>query len=438
MTDPFERERAFILNCSFKEEIPVPQLDFDWEFILKESIRHGVAPLIYETLRWEGKFFSPIHQGLEALYYATASKNLHLLRVAGETVRSLKEGGVRALPLKGVSLVERRYGNIALRPFEDIDLLIQKRDFSRARRVLEELDYHPPDYLLPDRFYLDYHFHLPFIKEKPKQVYLELHWDFTDRYMLFTPDMDAVWSRASEVLHPEDELIYLAMHLEKHGYLNKLLFKKKEKEAVAFIFNPLSGNRLIWFVDLRLFLNHLKNQLIWENITEIARQWGARETLGSALFLLEALTGSRGLYGLPCKPKEKLTLTETFLYRAAFRERGSRSMAALLKMDSTTQFRPIRIFDFVHYLFPPGDYLRRCYHYRRPLAMLFYRGYHLIRCSTRDLLRPLTILWIVLIKELYRRGGRFLGKRGGITRRGQDATKSEARISKSTRPKDLT
>jgi hypothetical protein len=409
MTDPFTREHSLIVTSCFQSQSghsPLPA-DLNWSYILEVSVRHGVAPLLYDALREVKTIPQTVRRGLEAHYYGTASKNLLLLREAGAVVGRLEQSGIRAIPVKGASLAERVYPNLALRPFEDIDLLIAKNDFSRAREVLRDMAYQSPAYLLPDRFYLDHHFHLPLIKEKPTKVYLELHWGFTDRFMLFTPDMGAVFARASKVLAPEDELIYLAMHLEKHGYLNQLLFKKGQKEgAVGFLFNPLSGNRLIWFMDLRLILKSFKDRLNWQDILKRCDQWGVRESLGSALFLLKTLGLDGDLSPVTTPQSRSLTLTERLLQGAALGGKNSTFLDPLLKMDSKTQFRPIRILDLFRYISPPTGYLKRQYHYRSFLATPFYRGYHALRCLYRDLFQVTAVMLVVLTKKFFRKTGR--------------------------------
>jgi hypothetical protein len=265
--------------------------DLDWDYILKESIRHGVAPLVYNNLKEIDSLRSlqvpnEILSNFEGIYHATAYKNVTLLEESKRIIRALNEKGINAVPIKGASLAERIYKNIALRPFKDIDLLIRKADLPGARMVLEDLGFRSPQYLLPDSFYLRNHFNIPFIKHGPIKTYLEIHWGFTDRYMLYTPDMEAVWSEVpsgretSAYLSIEDELVYLAMHLEMHGYLNKAFLRFTQDRAgdgkvKDFILDPISENRLIWFVDLWLMLNAYRDKLNWDRIFEKSALWGA-------------------------------------------------------------------------------------------------------------------------------------------------------------------
>src|SRR5260370_38643204 len=49
--------------------------------------------------------------------------------------------GIQVLPFKGPTLAMAAYGNLALRQFTDLDLLIRKEDVLRARGILLENGY---------------------------------------------------------------------------------------------------------------------------------------------------------------------------------------------------------------------------------------------------------------------------------------------------------
>ena len=430
------KERDFIIASSFSPYLSSTShrpswrgrgegRRLDWDYILKESIRHGVAPLIYDNLK---DIDSPVFNtgslqvpkkvlsSFEGIYHATAYKTVTLIEESKRIIRALNEKGINAVPIKGASLAEKIYKNIALRPFKDIDLLIRKADLPGARMVLEDLGFRSPSYLLPDSFYLRNHFNIPFIKHGPIKTYLEIHWGFTDRYMLYTPDMEAVWSEVpsgretSAYLSIEDELVYLAMHLEMHGYLNKAFLRFTQDRAgdgkvKEFVLDPISENRLIWFVDLCLMLNAYRDKLNWDRIFEKSALWGARESLLSALSILRSLGLENGIpdinhlrsrllrrpdiIGTPrndeikchCELQVKqsrfLSLNLVF-YKLITGKRGSKFIRLLLKKGSKTQFRPIRLFDLLRYYFPPSDYIRRYYKVGQ-VATCPYWTYHSLK-----------------------------------------------------------
>ncbi len=73
--------------------------------------------------------------------------------VAGfeEARRALQDAGIPVLLLKGFVLADRLYGGLGARPQHDIDLLVRRRQFASARRVLQRLGFEDSDHDLHSR-----------------------------------------------------------------------------------------------------------------------------------------------------------------------------------------------------------------------------------------------------------------------------------------------
>lgn len=117
----------------------------DWHAFLELATRHRVRPLVYKTLRatcWEH-----IPADVQAEWEKTFL--LHMggsLLLAGELLRVATEFKAAEIPvaaMKGAALAAMAYGDLALREYEDIDLLIEEADFARAVDLLERLGYQP-------------------------------------------------------------------------------------------------------------------------------------------------------------------------------------------------------------------------------------------------------------------------------------------------------
>src|SRR4029079_18015131 len=70
-------------------------------------------------------------------------RNLYL---TGELARILKmfaDQAIPALPFKGPLLAQQAYGNLGLRVFQDLDLLIRPRDVARTLAMLASEGYSP-------------------------------------------------------------------------------------------------------------------------------------------------------------------------------------------------------------------------------------------------------------------------------------------------------
>src|SRR4029079_14034760 len=127
---------------------------------------------------------------------------------------------------KGPLLSQMAYGEISLRQDGDLDLLINRREFTQARLLLESLGYEMTPRLTPAQLtsHLSNHCEIQFIRDDWLTV-VDLHWDVAPRSFVFGVKADEVMSRLQsvslagttvETFGAEDLLLYQAMHGAKH------------------------------------------------------------------------------------------------------------------------------------------------------------------------------------------------------------------------------
>lgn len=271
----------------------------NWDYLLKTAYNHGVAPLLYNNLKkTKSKDIVPKDtiKSLEAIYYATAFNNMQLLKETGKVLNSFNYAKIKVISFKGPSLVKIIYKNPALRPFLDIDLLISKDDLPKVIDILKDMGYSLPEYLLPLELYTKYHFHLLFIKKNGHQTNLEIHWDLKDNFKYPPMGIMEIWRDARQVeisgapamiMAPEDLLIYLCHHIDRHGYMNR--FINTQQDCYSFILNELSWNRLIWFVDVYEVIKYYGKRINWMNLIEKSNRWDKNGSVASSLHLTNQL-----------------------------------------------------------------------------------------------------------------------------------------------------
>lgn len=203
-----------------------------WENFISRAKFLGIAPNCYLHLKqFKDEVPSHIQERLQELFAKNAAQNTRLWSSLKEILRSFNQAQIDAIPLKGPYLSEALYANIGLRSSSDIDLLIRKQDFGRAKDVLATLGYAPVR-LIPytEKFSLDYRRHEQFIASDPSKhmPLIELHWNF----YITSPreyDMTSVWKydipeKIDDVsflsLPPTLTLLHLAINLRLHGFLN--------------------------------------------------------------------------------------------------------------------------------------------------------------------------------------------------------------------------
>lgn len=251
----------------------------DWDVLMVLAQRHGVLPLLH----WHVQQTAP--DLLPAAWAEFAGREVQKVAVSnldltGELVRmvsALAERGITAVPYKGPVVASQLYGNLALRTFGDLDILVREREIAAAAAVLETLGYRatfgfdPADPRRPSApgQYAFLH------RERRRLV--ELHTEATLRYFPVRADFGEFWQRlrplplggaSVSTLAPEDLLLFLCVHGAKDFW-----------------------ERLVWIADVaQLARKH--PGLDWEAALARAERYGAgrivRLGLALALDLLEA------------------------------------------------------------------------------------------------------------------------------------------------------
>ena len=132
-----------------------------WEQIEQRAAREALTPLLYSLWRKQTWVPQSVLERWHRIYLHTAMRNT--LRLA-ELTRVLGGFGDIKIPvilLKGAALLKLLYGNVALRPMADLDLLVHLNDAPFALQLLESLGYvlrHPEERLCyPYRWWLGFH-----------------------------------------------------------------------------------------------------------------------------------------------------------------------------------------------------------------------------------------------------------------------------------------
>jgi len=246
-----------------------------WKLLSDLADRHGVAPLLYQTLAaFEIAVPADELRSLRDNYHRNVHKTLFLSRELIRILQYLSTLAVEAIPYKGLALAESMYGDIALRQSGDIDLLIRAQDLSRIIRAVGELGYTPHVTFseAEQRAYLKSGYELAFDGQAGPNL-LEIQWDLQPRFYAVDYDMSGIFQRAAATTiaghsattpAPEDLLMVLSLHAAKHVW-----------------------GRLIWLRDIVQIM--ALPSLDWSWIEVQARELGIARILGVTLLLAHSL-----------------------------------------------------------------------------------------------------------------------------------------------------
>jgi hypothetical protein len=304
-----------------------------------------MAPLLHHATRGQELVPSQVERDLRRDYFRTARRNMRLFHQLEQVLRQLVQHNIPTILLKGAALAKALYGNVAVRPMGDIDLLVGERDVPAALRTLTAMGYA----VVPPRAYRCEVILLPAGRTTAP---IELHWSlFVPFYYQHLLSPDWLWETAlpievgdtpARMLGPEAQLLHLCGHLTLHH---------GGGEAV----------RGLWLYDVARVIDRYGSGLDWDELLARAQTYGLLLSLQCVLprvsdvwqapiplHVLEQLDALR-----PSSHEERALATLTASHRSAFQ-------SFLSELATLPGYGPRLRFAWRN-LFPPPLYLREVY-----------------------------------------------------------------------------
>lgn len=287
----FAAEDQLILLCS-RTTLDVPaakrasqllRQPLDWDYILKASIAHGVAPLLRHglTLVTEAQALvpAPVRQELDGLYLNNTARNRRLYNVVREICSAFDRAGLSVIALKDLALAKSIFPDMALRPMGDLDLLIRREEYDQVAQCMASLGFRPvPSSDCP--YVMKYAWALHF-RRAADNVWvdvqwgvLQLEWDIYGEGN-FDFEIERLWHNAQpldvqdfQIKAPklEDMLFHLCMHLEGHHYAE-----------------------LILFCDIAELIRQKSGELDWNYLIALAKKYGVEASIYYTLYFTQQL-----------------------------------------------------------------------------------------------------------------------------------------------------
>jgi Uncharacterised nucleotidyltransferase len=267
------------------------QSELDWEYLLGLAEKHCVVPLLYQQLNESGVEQIPA-RALARLQAANHQNTNTTLLLTGELIKLVdlfSERGIPAVPIKGPTLAVRAYGDIGLRQFGDLDILVKPSDVDRIRELLTENAFTAHQTLTSSQQSALQRFDCSSNFISKQGVVLDVHWGLVDRHHGFGIDTEAFFERLEPVwvngrqlltLSSENLLLFLCLHGFTHFW-----------------------ERLRWICDVAALVSTSRT-IDWNRLLEIARENGVLRILLLGLWL------SHDLLAAPL-PEDILNAIET-------------------------------------------------------------------------------------------------------------------------------
>jgi hypothetical protein len=252
--------------------------NLDWDCVFDQAAENSVTPLLGRQMQAlpTGGVPAPV---LDRLKEVCRANTIRCLFLTAELIRIFDlfhSRGIQAIAYKGPALAMQAYGDMTLRQFEDIDIIVRQSDLPKANEVMLGLGYRPrfdwivssgvPSSIIPG----EYNY-----RDEKRRIMVELHTELTLRHFPEVPDLEDFSNRLTFVklndreiptFSVEDTLIVLSLHGTKDFW-----------------------ERLSWIADISELIQRYPN-LDWSVTIDRAKVLRAERMLHVALLLATNLT----------------------------------------------------------------------------------------------------------------------------------------------------
>ena len=251
-----------------------------WPRLVEMASGHGVMPLLYRAFRKNYASLVPaeVLSQFRLAYQNNTAWNLLLTGELQKITNRLESNGIPCVPYKGPALAAQLYGDIALRQFGDLDILVRRRDVLKSRDLIAAMGYEATTNLEGAQAMAFKQAYNEIIMVRGDgHVFLELQWEVVPWNFCFSLGELDIWSRRRpsvtkdmrfDALPPEELLLILCVHGAKDFWL-----------------------RLIWVCDV-VELIRLHPELNWKRLTGLANRTGGLRMLLVGLQLARDLFGT--------------------------------------------------------------------------------------------------------------------------------------------------
>ncbi len=185
----------------------------------------------------------------------------------------LQKKNIKLVPIKGPVLAVHAYKDLSLRPFSDLDILVQKENLTEVALTLLGLGYkceHPIE-ALTHPYILKKFVDITFSHPK-NNIIIELHWKLLKMASAELSCIQTLFKNSYTIhfqntdlnsLPLEEEFLYLCIHAAKHRF-----------------------ERIEWMNDLKLLCLEHQDTYDWERLFQIAKKEKSMSSLLLALSIL--------------------------------------------------------------------------------------------------------------------------------------------------------
>src|SRR3984957_4836309 len=208
--DVSTREKQLLICCARTRVSPevaekireLAAQPLDWHYLLYEAEENSITPLVAKHLTEFAPDAAPpaTNERLKKTCRANTVRNLYLTADLIRVLELFREKGIEAASYKGPVLAAQAYGDVGLREFEDVDVVLRQRDLPGAHEVILSLGYKPKfDWILSPGASAalvpgEYNY-----RDLERRAMVELHTERTLRHFPVPPNLDQFFQHTLQI-----------------------------------------------------------------------------------------------------------------------------------------------------------------------------------------------------------------------------------------------
>jgi len=252
----------------------------DWDYLYSVADQNCLIPIVAKSIQSNNEIEIPqnILEKIENRNLEIVASNLVKINELRNIQSQFNNENIESIILKGPGIGESLYGDISLRQFGDLDILVNKDQLKQASEIIIKNGYTYSFDLTEEQkiiyenspLYLkDLDLHYPFYNPE-KNVHIELHWALMPEKYSFSQDVDELFDNSRKieikeqefnVLNSEDCFIYLSLHGAKHCW-----------------------SMLLWIFDIAVLLTEKKN-INWELVIAKSEELNSKRSVLVSVYL---------------------------------------------------------------------------------------------------------------------------------------------------------
>lgn len=223
--------RAQLNPAAAQEIATAAEQPLDWVKAIDLASGHGLRPVLISQVQQHAKVRLPetIRLSLIERFRAHTIRNIELTRELLEILSLLEKNDVDALAFKGPVLAQQLYGDLSLREFLDLDILVAPNDAAAVIALLSAKGFEPQFVLTRRQFARFQRSRSDMgLYHKAKKLPVDVHWGLLSPGYTFSPAGQMAWDaiqsvsiagRSVKTFSPETQLLFSCLHQAKHNWL---------------------------------------------------------------------------------------------------------------------------------------------------------------------------------------------------------------------------